>query len=851
MQAPSNIAVVIGTISADFFILMLPKTKDEELNTHVYFKIHGIRAPFLGNETKEDEPFAYESREYVRQLLIGKEVSYHVVRKGPEKQKAELFGEIFYNNMPLSSHLLQLGYASLDTSLQGNFLLAKIESDAKGQGLGKWTKDPTKIQKSVRNLSRWSSESSDINACLKVLESDKYETSGIIEHVQSVTNYNLYIPKYQALIKFSLRCLKIHQDAESEVVKAGKMAVERLIQHRTVNILFDYIDPTSKIFYGKIKHHTGLDLSEEMLKNGYVLLHLEQDIKDPYYQNLKKFQIDAQKSKLGIWKAKNYNLDKSKFYSKVTEIHSGDSITVKNKLNEEKRIFLAGIKAPTLNKTTPQPFANDSKEYLRKLLIGREVEILPEYVKNIPSKDDPSKTKTMEFATVLLDGKNVSVMMLESALANLMIPKQDDNNVSKELTEASNIGKQSKKNIFCIDGNKGMSLKWLIGPQNINISKDYFELNFRGNQNEFNAVFDGISSTTRYKLRIVEHKCVIPAFLLGIRTVKSDYKTLEEDAINQQGIEYVKENILQREGKVKICGCDKKGNYIVVVTFNNKDLATTLVAMGFAYVKIVGSISLNQRKSLYEAQKDAKKNKLGIWKGNLMDKVEYENEEPEKIEFTKKMTISEVENCGTFYSIDEKSTQERLKHYEKMKNIDVSQFKHFDPKLPIDTKCIAKYSVDNLWYRASYKGRGKNDTFRVLFIDYGNSEEVTYEHIRLSNDLNPGLAMKCSWAYLEPPIPNSEADIKLCAQFKSLIEDKQLELEGCYSIKGINYVLIRSISNKNAIFNEYLLKNGICKISFMNPLPVQLKHWINIEKEAQIAKKGVWNDALSNEEEDY
>ena len=72
MQAPSNIAVVIGTISADFFILMLPKTKDEELNTHVYFKIHGIRAPFLGNETKEDEPFAYESREYVRQLLIGK-----------------------------------------------------------------------------------------------------------------------------------------------------------------------------------------------------------------------------------------------------------------------------------------------------------------------------------------------------------------------------------------------------------------------------------------------------------------------------------------------------------------------------------------------------------------------------------------------------------------------------------------------------------------------------------------------------------------------------------------------------------------------------------------------------------
>ena len=352
----------------------------------------------------------------------------------------------------------------------------------------------------------------------------------------------------------------------------------------------------------------------------------------------------------------------------------------------------------------------------------------------------------MEFATILLDGKNVSAMMLENALANLMILKQDDNNLSKELTEASNIGKQSKKNLFCIDGNKGMSLKWLVGPQNVNISKEFFESNFRGNQNEFNAVFEGISSTTRYKLRISEHKCVVPAFLGGIRTVQTDYASPEAEYINQLGLDYVKENILQREGKVRVNGCDKKGNYIVTITFNNKDLGTTLVSMGFAYVKIVGSISMSLQKSLYEALKEAKKNKLGIWKTNLMDKIEFDNEEPEKIVYTKNITISEVESCSIFYAIDEKSFQERLKYYEKMKNIDISQFKHFDSKVPIDSKCIAKYSVDNLWYRASYKGKGKNDTFRVLFIDYGNSEEVTYENIRLSNDLNHGLVFKCSWA---------------------------------------------------------------------------------------------------------
>ena len=54
-----------------------------------------------------------------------------------------------------------------------------------------------------------------------------------------------------------------------------------------------------------------------------------------------------------------------------------------------------------------------------------------------------------------------------------------------------------------------------------------------------------------------------------------------------------------------------------------------------------------------------------------MDKIEFDNEEPEKIVYTKNITISEVESCSIFYAIDEKSFQERLKYYEKMKNIDI------------------------------------------------------------------------------------------------------------------------------------------------------------------------------------
>lgn len=66
----------------------------------------------------------------------------------------------------------------------------------------------------------------------------------------------------------------------------------------------------------------------------------------------------------------------------VCEVHSGDSLTVCNDKQEFNRIYLPNIRAPTQN----QPYCHESKEALRRKVIGSKVKVEVEFSKKINVK---------------------------------------------------------------------------------------------------------------------------------------------------------------------------------------------------------------------------------------------------------------------------------------------------------------------------------------------------------------------------------------------------------------------------------------------------------------------------------
>lgn len=119
------------------------------------------------------------------------------------------------------------------------------------------------------------------------------------------------------------------------------------------------------------------DIRKILLKNGFAKLGKEaiKGISTKEFMELKTIAQQALEDGKGLWKEqkviKGETLNSKSYMAIVSEVHSGDSLTVCNDKQEFNRIYLPNIRAPNQN----QPFAFESKEGLRKRVIGCRVRV--------------------------------------------------------------------------------------------------------------------------------------------------------------------------------------------------------------------------------------------------------------------------------------------------------------------------------------------------------------------------------------------------------------------------------------------------------------------------------------------
>ncbi len=194
---------------------------------------------------------------------------------------------------------------------------------------------------------------------------------------------------------------------------------------------------------GRIHHKNG-DIALLLVQSGLaktIMPKTEEEYDADYYKELRDSQNVATMKKLGLWenstadasKTQGYEKESKKFNGKVLEVHSGDSMTVvKEGSDKERKVFLASVKAPSMARRDgeDEPWAWVAKEFVRKQLVGRKVKVEMEFKREVELKNGPNagEKRTMEFASIFVHDKNVSVQLIERGFARANLSKFAEEN---------------------------------------------------------------------------------------------------------------------------------------------------------------------------------------------------------------------------------------------------------------------------------------------------------------------------------------------------------------------------------------------------------------------------------------
>uniref|UniRef100_A0A0D9VDR8 TNase-like domain-containing protein n=1 Tax=Leersia perrieri TaxID=77586 RepID=A0A0D9VDR8_9ORYZ len=199
--------------------------------------LSSIIAPRLLQQGGTDEPFAWESKEFVRRLLIGQEITFQEEYSIPSGRK---FGMVYCGEKNIACLLVAAGLAKVKEQGQKGGLSPyvveplSLEGFAKDQGLGRWSKDPITIEESIGDLPPSTiGDGRSFEAKGFVAENKGKSLEAIVEHVRDesaicvhLTPNFLFVQVYVAGLQAPSIGRRAIPNAKAEVVGNGEASGE-------------------------------------------------------------------------------------------------------------------------------------------------------------------------------------------------------------------------------------------------------------------------------------------------------------------------------------------------------------------------------------------------------------------------------------------------------------------------------------------------------------------------------------------------------------------------------------------------------------------------------------------------
>ncbi|KAH9328340.1 hypothetical protein KI387_000448 [Taxus chinensis] len=372
--------------------LLIMGSAKTELPPEKTITLASIIAPKLARRGTEDEPFAWQSREFLRKLCIGKEVTFRVDYTVPTINRE--FGSVFIGDKNVAYMVVAEGWAKVreagpQKAEVSPYIaeLRRLEEQAKTQGLGRWTKTPGASGESMRDLPPSAiGDPSNFDAMALLATNKGKPMEAFVEHVRDGSTLRVYLlPEFNFVQVFmagiqspsmgrraavpdvtaSSDVVSDEANAEVEVTtslttaqriaasastaaaaevppdpyaREAKHFTELRVLNRDVRIVLEGVDKFSNLI-GSVHYPDGdvaKDLALELVENGLAKVvewsasMMEEDSK----RRLKTAELQAKKDRLRIWTnyvppaSNSKAIRDDKFTGKVVEVVSGDCIVV-------------------------------------------------------------------------------------------------------------------------------------------------------------------------------------------------------------------------------------------------------------------------------------------------------------------------------------------------------------------------------------------------------------------------------------------------------------------------------------------------------------------------------------------
>ncbi|OAA62410.1 transcription factor [Niveomyces insectorum RCEF 264] len=758
------VANVKSVLSGDTLVLTSPNNPTLERT----FSLAFVGAPRLSKDN--EEPFAFQSREYLRSLVVGKQVQCTILYTVPSSNRD--YGTVLVKDGPkLPDALVEAGWVKVredagkkednEDSVQRIESMRNAESQARaaGRGLFSGADGSIEVQHDLGGpnfLKEWKGQTVD-GIIERVFSGDRLLVRLLLsdkKHAQVVTLVaGIRTPATERVNQASGQT-----QAAEEYGKEAQQFVETRLLQRQIKIHIVGASPQGQLV-ATVLHPRG-NIAEFLLQEGLARCNdFHSTMLGEGMASLRAAEKAAQAAKKRLHKNHVAKAAESHLDVNVSKVISADTILVRSKTGPEKRIQLSSVRGPRTNDASEAPFRDEAKEFLRKKLIGKHVRVTIDGSR--PATDD---FEARDVATVTQNGKNVNLALVQEGYASVIRHRKDDTDRAPnydELLAAQETAKEEKKGMW---SGKAPKIKQYVDASET-LQRAKIQAATLQRQKKVPGIVDFCKSGSRFTILVPREGIKLTLVLAGIRAPRAPGRNSQDkgEPFGEEALELANRRCNQRDCEIDVFDVDKTGGFIGELYINRESFAKVLVEEGLASVHQYSAEKSGNAAELNAAEQRAKEARKGLWhdwdpsqdeaaaaenghsnghanggagdagaagaEGTTLEKrpQDYRDIVVTNIDANGRLKIQEV-GKGTA-ALETLMSEFRKFHLDSKNNVSLGGANTTPPKA--GDYVSARFSLDKEWYRARIRSNDRAaKVAEVVYVDYGNSEKIPWAQLR-------------------------------------------------------------------------------------------------------------------------